>query len=191
MAELAGKDEDQCQRGKENSRPHTASVIPHRPGVSRRVVSRSSVRGWEREGMTPRVNGANGGGLAAKKSARSARGCTAETRHPGGRPGRLTPELADAIAAQIAAGLGPGEAARACGVGERTLRTWRRRAWSPRAVDAPFIDLEKRIRHALAGVAPVEPMPTTWEAAAAALESEHPERWALPGLDDVLAELED
>jgi hypothetical protein len=115
----------------------------------------------------------------------------AETRHPGGRPGHLTPELADAIAAQIAAGLGPGEAARACGVGERTLRTWRRRAWSTRASDAPYVDLEKRIQRALRKGSPEEAAATDWEEAAAFLEQERPERWAaLPELDDLLGELE-
>ena len=102
----------------------------------------------------------------------------------------LTGELAEAIVTQIAAGLGLGEAARACGVGPRTLRSWRRRAWSQRAADAPFVALEKRIQRSLAPVAPVEPVPQPWEEAAAALEAEHPERWSVPALDEVLAELD-
>jgi transposase-like protein len=114
----------------------------------------------------------------------------ADNRRGRGRPGHLTPELADAIVEQVAAGAGLSKAARACGVGPRTLRTWRRRAWSQRAADAPFIALEKRIQRALASVAPVEPMPQPWEEAAAALEAEHPERWAVPALDEVLAELD-
>jgi transposase-like protein len=107
-----------------------------------------------------------------------------------GRPGRLTPELVDAIVNEISSGAGLGEAARACGVGERTLRSWRRRAWSPRAADAPYIDLERRIVGAVARAKATEISPAPWEEAAAVLEAEHPERWALPKLDDVLAELE-
>jgi transposase-like protein len=115
----------------------------------------------------------------------------AETRHPGGRPGRLTPELADAIVAQLDAGAGPAEAARACGVGERTLRTWRRRAWSARKNDAPYVDLEKRIQHVLRKGAPAEAPATDWEEAAAFLEHERPERWAaLPEVEDLLGELD-
>jgi hypothetical protein len=107
-----------------------------------------------------------------------------------GRPGHLTPELADAIVAQLDAGAGLAEGARACGIGARTLRSWRRRAWSPRAADAPYIDLERRIIGALARSRPVQPQLTPWEAAAAALEAEHPGRWGLPELHDVLAELQ-
>jgi transposase-like protein len=115
----------------------------------------------------------------------------AENR-PRGRPALLTGELAGAIAVQIAAGLGPGEAARACGVGERTLRTWRRRAWSSRPGDAAYVDLEKRILRALRKGSPTEAAAIDWEEAAAFLEHERPERWAaLPELDDVLGELED
>jgi hypothetical protein len=114
----------------------------------------------------------------------------ADIRRGPGRPGHLTDEVADAIVAQLDAGAGLGEAAEACGVGTRTLRTWRRRAWSTRAADAPYIALERRIVGALARARPIELQLTPWEAAAAALEAEHPQRWALPDVDDVLAELE-
>lgn len=140
-------------------------------------------------GADPAAFRANGGGLAAKKKSREWRTVeAADIRHGRGRPGHLTPELADALVAQLAGGAGLAEAARACGVGTRTLRTWRRRAWSPRAADAPYVDLEKRILRALPkGAAEAPP---SWEEAAAALEREHPERWALPDLDDVLGKLE-
>jgi transposase-like protein len=97
--------------------------------------------------------------------------------------------LADAIVAEISAGAGLAEAARGCGVGERTLRRWRRRAWSTRSADRDYVDLEKRIQRALATSTTVEESPPSWEEAAAALEREHPERWAVPELGDVLAEL--
>jgi len=74
----------------------------------------------------------------------------AEIRRGRGRPGHLTPELADALVAQLDAGVTLAEAARACGVGPRTLRRWRQRAWSPRPADAPFVRLEKRVLGALA-----------------------------------------
>jgi hypothetical protein len=69
------------------------------------------------------------------------------------------------------------------------LRTWRRRAWSPRAADAPFIELEKRIVAAQATAKPADTSVADWQAAAAALEYEH-EHWRLPEIGDVLAELE-
>jgi transposase-like protein len=50
--------------------------------------------------------------------------------------------------AQLGAGASLAEAARLCGLGPRTLRTWRSRAWSHRTADAPFVSLEKRIQHA-------------------------------------------
>jgi hypothetical protein len=106
-----------------------------------------------------------------------------------GRPGRLTPALADQLVEQVAAGAGLGEAAQACGVPARSLRRWRRRAWSAGAADAPYVCLERRIVAALARARPVEATTTPWEKAAAALEREHPERWALPDLGDVLGEL--
>jgi len=115
---------------------------------------------------------------------------TAKNRRRRGRPSSLTAELADAIVAEISAGSTLGEAARACGVGSRTLRTWRRRAWSPREVDAPYVVLEKRVQRALRKSSPLDAQSMSWKEAAARLEVEHPERWALPDLDDVLAELE-
>jgi hypothetical protein len=145
-----------------------------------------------REGMTPRARSCERRRPRCEKK-RDNRGTVeaADNRCGRGRPGHLTPELADAITAQITAGLAPGAAARACGVGERTLRTWRRRAWSSRAADAPFIDLEKRIQRALRKGSPTETAATDWEDAAAFLEHERPERWpARPELDDVLGELE-
>jgi transposase-like protein len=117
---------------------------------------------------------------------------TAETRHPGGRPSRLTPALAAALVAQLDAGATLADAATSCGIGARTLRSWRRRAWSPRAADAPYVDLERRIIGALARSRPVEPAAMEWQDLAAVLEHEHPARWGSvePELDDLLGELE-
>jgi transposase-like protein len=114
----------------------------------------------------------------------------AENRRGRGRPGRLTAELADAIVAQLGAGASLAEAARLCGLGPRTLRSWRSRAWSHRTADAPFVSLEKRIQQALATARAAEP--PSWEQAAAVLESEYPGRWGLPEerLDDLLARLD-
>jgi hypothetical protein len=93
--------------------------------------------------------------------------------------------------AQLGAGASLAEAARLCGLGPRTLRAWRARAWSHRTADAPFVSLEKRIQQALATARAAESPP--WEQAAAMLESEYPEHWGPPEarLDDLLARLDE
>jgi transposase-like protein len=46
----------------------------------------------------------------------------------------------------VAAGAGLAEAASASGISERTLRSWRQRAWSTRPQDRPYVELEQRLR---------------------------------------------
>jgi hypothetical protein len=77
----------------------------------------------------------------------------------------------------------------AVGLGERTLRTWRRRAWSSRPVDAAYVDLEKRIQRAIGSAAASTLSATDWQAAAAFLEGEYGERWGPVEPDDLLGEL--
>jgi hypothetical protein len=129
--------------------------------------------------------------VPAKKGENRLAVTAAENRRGRGRPGRLTTELADAIVAQLGAGASLAEAARLSGLGPRTLRSWRSRAWSHRTADAPFVNLEKRIQQALATARATEPL--SWQQAAAALEREHPGRWGPPEerLDDLLARLDE
>ena len=80
----------------------------------------------------------------------------AETRR-GGRPTKLTPELGDELLARLAAGAGLAEAASASGISERRLRAWRQRAWSPRAEDRAYVELERRLRDVRAETAARDP----------------------------------
>jgi hypothetical protein len=116
----------------------------------------------------------------------------AVTRHPGGRPSALTPEVADVLIARLAAGDTLAAAARAAGIGPRTLRTWRHRAYSTAAQDRLHVALERRIEAALLVAArrAAHPSPRTWQEAAAVLVSQYPERWELP-VPDPLEELLD
>jgi hypothetical protein len=127
-----------------------------------------------------------------KKARRWRRWKAADIRRGPGRPGHLTAELADALVGQVAAGATLGAAARACGIGPRTLRAWRRRAWSQRAADRDYVQLERRILATLARARPVEPAAMEWQELAAVLEREHPARWGPvePELDDLLGELQ-
>jgi transposase-like protein len=87
---------------------------------------------------------------ARKKSGENLGVGPAENRRRGrGRPTLLGPEVADALVAEVTAGALLEDAARAAGVSPRTLRSWRARAWSSRPEDAPFIELERRLRAAL------------------------------------------
>jgi hypothetical protein len=106
---------------------------------------------------------------------------TAENRRGRGRPGRLTPEVADTIVARIKAGDSVPAAA------GRTLRQWRRSAYSTRAQDAAFVALERRITRALSA-RPRDSAAASWEEIAERLENEHPGRWGLPELDEVLSD---
>jgi hypothetical protein len=72
------------------------------------------------------------------------------------------------------------EAAAACGLSERTLRSWRRRAWSERPADRPFIELERRLQRALGRREErqlQQPADDDWLEAASRLEQQHPARW--------------
>jgi hypothetical protein len=70
----------------------------------------------------------------------------AENRRTRGRPIKLTPEIADTLVAQLTLGATLEDAAHIAGISSRTLRAWRARAWSKDASDAPFVELEKRVR---------------------------------------------
>jgi hypothetical protein len=114
----------------------------------------------------------------------------AENRRPRGRPRKLSAAAADALVARIAAGDSLATAARAAGVAPRTLRTWRRRAWSTRREDRDYVALERRVWAAqLAATRQLRPPPEPWEEVAARLELEFPDRWRLdPVLDDFFDE---
>lgn len=110
----------------------------------------------------------------------------------GGRPSRLTPELADRLVAELRAGAGLADAARACGLDPRLVRAWRDRARSHDPRDAAFVALARRLEAArLVAARRVGRAPArSWQEAAAALASQYPERWELPApepIEDVLA----
>jgi transposase-like protein len=90
----------------------------------------------------------------------------------------LTEDRADELVELVAAGSTLGAAAEQLGVSARTVRGWRRRAWSSRPEDAPFVALERRLIGALAVRRDAPALPT-WEEAAAALEAQFPEHWRL------------
>jgi hypothetical protein len=101
--------------------------------------------------------------------------------------------VADQLVQQLVAGAGLATAARSVGLGERTVRRWRARAYSRRAADAPFVALERRIVSALSRSRESEPLPIDWQAAAAFLEGEYGERWGPvepEPFDDLLGELD-
>jgi transposase-like protein len=80
-----------------------------------------------------------------------------------GPPTRLTPDVAEAIVQLVAGGSTLVEAARAAGVSERSLRGWRRRAWSADPRDQACVQLERNLLAALAT------RPPEWEQAASKL----------------------
>jgi transposase-like protein len=91
-----------------------------------------------------------------------------------GRPTLLTPELGEPIALQLAGGARLADAAIACGLSPRTLRAWRRRAWSSRPEDRAYVELEQRLRAVLVDAPPAVPAPRDdepWEEAASRLEA--------------------
>jgi Homeodomain-like domain len=102
-----------------------------------------------------------------------------------GRPCGLTDAIRDRLADQVASGLTLQEAAAACGLSERTVRFWRRRAWSERPADAPFIELERRLQRALGRreERQLQPAADDWMEAASRLEQQAPERWGPVELD--------
>jgi Homeodomain-like domain len=105
-----------------------------------------------------------------------------EVRRARGRPTKLDQATADRLVDLLRAGSTVRAAAAALDVDRRTIANWRRRAWSQRPEDQPFIELERRLIEALATApAPaLEPQLPTWERIAEGLELEHPERWAAP-----------
>src|SRR5437763_8332638 len=97
--------------------------------------------------------------------------------HKVGRPTLLDAVVADRLVALLAGGATVAEAAAAIDVAPRTIQHWRRRAWSRRPEDEPYIDLERRLVAAVAlREREDEPLPT-WEAVAAELELADPARW--------------
>jgi hypothetical protein len=109
----------------------------------------------------------------------------------GGRPSLLTPELADRLVAELRAGAGLADAARACGLDPRLVRAWRDRARSHDPRDAAFVALARRLEAArLVAARRAGHAPRTWQEAAVALASQYPDRWELPApeaIEDVLA----
>jgi transposase-like protein len=103
--------------------------------------------------------------------------------HPGGRPTLLTADVADRLVAELAAGANLSDAARVVGISDRTLRAWRARAWSRAREDRPFVELEQRVRAALARarIAPIEPpREEPWQAVASRLALSNPDVWGSP-----------
>jgi hypothetical protein len=98
---------------------------------------------------------------------------------PRGRPTLLTAARADELVRLIGVGSTLANAAQAVGISPRALRAWRARAWSQRPEDQPHVQLERRLVAALA-VWREPPALPSWEAAAAALEAQFPERWSGP-----------
>jgi transposase-like protein len=96
-----------------------------------------------------------------------------KNRRARGRPGLLTPELADALVARVSDGATIDEAARSVGISARSVRAWRRRAWSSSPTDAPYIALERRLLQAQALASPPA---VDWRAIAARLDAED-EHW--------------
>jgi hypothetical protein len=101
----------------------------------------------------------------------------------------LTNAVTDVIVARVAAGDTLDAAARTAGVGSRTLRTRRRRAYSAAPEDRPHVEVEQRLHAArIAAAQSVEPPGKPWEVYAWQLEAEFPERWLVepPRLDELL-----
>jgi hypothetical protein len=102
--------------------------------------------------------------------------------HPGGRPATLRDDLVAVLVAEIAAGANLKSAAAIAGVKERTLRSWRARAWSRSAADEPYVQLERRIQAALRRARYIsrQPAAVPWQAIAAQLAANNPSEWGSP-----------
>jgi Homeodomain-like domain len=100
----------------------------------------------------------------------------------GGRPTKLTGDVADRLVDVLAAGATLHDAAAIVGISPRTLRAWRRRAWSRAPEDAPFVKLERRVRAlGRARHAPIEPaVEEPWQVVAARLALSNPAAWGTP-----------
>jgi hypothetical protein len=95
----------------------------------------------------------------------------------------MTPTVVEVIVARVAAGDTLAEAARAAGVGVRTVRSWRRRAYSVEPADRPHVELERRLQAArLVAAQAIPPSGERWQTLAHRLAAEFPERWE--GLPD-------
>jgi hypothetical protein len=106
--------------------------------------------------------------------------------HPGGRPATLRDDLVTVLVDSLAAGANLKSAAAIAGVNERTLRSWRARAWSRSAADQPYVQLERQIQAALARARYISPQPAAvpWQAVAAQLAANNPTEWGSP-LDSI------
>jgi transposase-like protein len=102
----------------------------------------------------------------------------------GGKPTLLTPERIEQLVAVLRAGNYIGVAARAAGVGERTLREWMQRGTSDAERERPFREFRERVEAALSegevrNVALIAAAASeNWLAAAWLLERHFPERWS-------------
>jgi hypothetical protein len=105
----------------------------------------------------------------------------------GGRPPRLTVEVADAIAATVRAGGTIEDAAGAAGVSRRSVFAWLEVGRRERANESVHLRLLRLVEEAWQAQCAGSAAPTNWEEAARLLELESPGRWAL---DDALAELD-
>lgn len=96
---------------------------------------------------------------------------------PGGRPTKYTPEIAEAILASMATGIGKEVAARCEGVTAETVNNWakRRPSFSTllAAADARF----ERNHASRIGAASAGPVPGDWRASAWILERKYHDRW--------------
>jgi hypothetical protein len=101
------------------------------------------------------------------------------------------------LVARIAAGDRVEDAATALGLNLRSLRRWRRRAWSRAPADAADVRLEREINRALAtaaylrGASAAAQSPASWEEATAWVEVERAGALGRPieSVDDALARI--
>jgi hypothetical protein len=66
-------------------------------------------------------------------------------RRPG-RPSKLTPDVSSELLALVVAGVPVMHAAAKVGIDRRTVARWRRRAYSSRPEDRPYVMLERAIQ---------------------------------------------
>ena len=125
---------------------------------------------------------------AREKSSKISAPVPAKNPRPPGRPTKLDDVVADRLVALVSAGATITDAAAELGVTRRTVQLWRARAWSRDPRDAPHVELERRLRDALAGGVGAAGQPTRsldelapddWREIAARLEANDPLRWEL------------
>jgi transposase-like protein len=99
-----------------------------------------------------------------------------------GRPTLLRDDVVDRLVEQVARGASLNDAALALGIAPRTLRSWRQRAWSRAAADAPFVELERRLTAVRLRSLPATPEPVAeaWQSIAHRLAENDPGRWGSP-----------